>query len=800
MSFTMHQSQRGILWLLMLCIVGAHEGANCSFGQIPGIQLPGADGESTAQATAVARIADFPDWVTSVAFSSDSKLVAAGSYEVVKLYDVATQKSVADLKVRGGFARSLCFTNDDTTLIVGGYQSIELWDVKTAKRRDTLKGQRGYVTDLAIGPNGVLASSAEDETVRLWDLENNTEIRKFDQFTYPVTGVAWSPDGKQLATVEGDETRLTKPGLVKLWDVESGDLITELPQHSKGATAVSFTPSGHQLLTTSLDERVHVYDVEKGEATGFFGGHSRPTNGILITEKGTLAISGSGGRFKGKNEVQFWSIAEGEVFGIIDSHELKVSDIALASDGKTLAVASYDKTVSLWDITPILQAAQKSLSGAVLADAGTETDKPMPPASTTDAPPLDPKIALPEKGEIKQNTIRFGIIGLDTSHSIAFAKELNAKEPREAVAGCRVIAAYPHGSADIESSASRIPNYTKQIEDMGIAITESVEELVDQVDVVLLETNDGRLHLEQALIVMKAGKPLFIDKPISASLVDCIAIYKAAEHYKVPVFSSSSLRWMKGAQEVRNGSIGKVYGCDAYSPCSLESTHPELYWYGIHGVEALYTVMGVGCETVTRASTTGLDQVTGTWADGRIGTFRGIRDGKRGYGAVAFGEKAIQTLGPYAGYGPLVEAIVHFANTHETPVTSAETIEIYTFMEAADESKRQAGKPVALKDVYEKAEQAANEKLKALLPDVVQVQGHFRFFVSADGGYRFGEQSYSMEELQKELSRFEFTDSAHVTIQADSETTHADVVQLLDYLTSKGVVKVSLSVAGKTDS
>ena len=78
---------------------------------------------------------------------------------------------------------------------------------------------------------------------------------------------------------------------------------------------------------------------------------------------------------------------------------------------------------------------------------------------------------------------------------------------------------------------------------------------------------------------------------LSGTVADAIAIYAAAKKYNCPVFSSSSLRYSKGAQELRNGAVGKIVGCDAFSPCELEKTHPDLYWYGIHGCETLFTVM-----------------------------------------------------------------------------------------------------------------------------------------------------------------------------------------------------------------
>lgn len=317
--------------------------------------------------------------------------------------------------------------------------------------------------------------------------------------------------------------------------------------------------------------------------------------------------------------------------------------------------------------------------------------------------------------EPKDNkVIRVGIIGLDTSHAIAFTRILNDPGADEHVANCRVIVAYPKGSPDIESSVSRVPGYTHDIRGMGVKIVDSIETLVSQVDAVLLETNDGRPHLEQALPVIRAKKPLFVDKPVAGSLSDAVALYQVAAKYGAPVFSSSSLRYITGANEARQGAVGKVFGCDTFSPCSLEKTHPDLFWYGIHGVEALFTVMGTGCRTVTRTHAPGCDLVVGLWEGGRVGVYRGIRQGKADYGGTVFGESAIRTLGPYPGYRPLVVEIVRFFRTGVPPVAAAETLEIYAFMEAADESKRRGGVPVSIAEVMQSAQQEAQRRLAAL--------------------------------------------------------------------------------------
>lgn len=239
---------------------------------------------------------------------------------------------------------------------------------------------------------------------------------------------------------------------------------------------------------------------------------------------------------------------------------------------------------------------------------------------------------------------------------------------------------------------------------MGIEIVDSIDELLNQVDCVLLETNDGKPHLEQALKVFRAGKPIFIDKPVASNLAEVVAVYRAAEHFGVPMFSSSSLRYSEGAQAIRNGKIGNVLGCNAYSPAATEPSHTDLFWYGIHGVESLYTCMGMGCQSVSHTSTKGRELAVGVWSGGRIGTFHGIRDGKAGYGGTAFGEQGIAAIGDYGGYKPLVVQIAQFFRTNKSPIDPQETIELYTFMEAASKSNELGGQRVTLAEVLKAAE------------------------------------------------------------------------------------------------
>jgi len=231
----------------------------------------------------------------------------------------------------------------------------------------------------------------------------------------------------------------------------------------------------------------------------------------------------------------------------------------------------------------------------------------------------------------------------------------------------------------------------------------SIEQLLGLVDCILLETVDGRLHLEQAREVFRSGKPIFIDKPVAASLQEVVEIYDVAKKYNVATFSTSGTRFMSQAQAVRNGAIGNVLGADTYSPISYEPSHSDLFWYGIHGVELLFTVMQKGCTKVRRIKTSHCDSVMGEWEDGRVGTFRGLVSGQKGYGGQAFGTDQLTDLGEWEGYDAMIEVVLKYFATGEIPVNPSETLEIYAFMEAAKKSSEQNGEWISLHSVLEEA-------------------------------------------------------------------------------------------------
>ena len=293
--------------------------------------------------------------------------------------------------------------------------------------------------------------------------------------------------------------------------------------------------------------------------------------------------------------------------------------------------------------------------------------------------------------------LRLGIVGTDTSHVTAFTRILNDNSLPDHVPGARVVAAFKGGSKDVKESATRVDKFAEELKTKWkVEFSNDIPSLCRKVDAVLIESVDGRPHLEQAKAVIAAGKPMFIDKPLASTLADARQIAKLARDAGVPWFSSSSVRF---GEMGTNMKYPDTMGVATWGPGPIEEHHQlELSWYAIHPIELLFTLMGTGCEEVTRTYTDGADVIVGRWKGGRIGTVRALRP-YGGYGALVFRAKTVERSNPKVAsdYRALVVEIVKFFETKQPPVSNDETLEIFAFMDAAQRSKDAGGAPMKLK-------------------------------------------------------------------------------------------------------
>lgn len=301
-------------------------------------------------------------------------------------------------------------------------------------------------------------------------------------------------------------------------------------------------------------------------------------------------------------------------------------------------------------------------------------------------------------GMIRLKRLKLGMIGLDTSHCPAFAKLLLDTNDPHHVEGAEIVAAFPGGSEMFANSRNRVAQFTAQMRDeFGVKIYDTIEAVAEHCDAILLESVDGRQHLEQFAKLAPYGKPVFIDKPLTTDTSEAKELLRLANTSNTPVFSASSLRYAHGIRELGQGET--VHGCEAFGPMAILDDFPGLFWYGIHSAEILFSKMGVGCREVTVVRTESVDIVTGIWEDGRVGTLYGHRfPGNSAFGATVYAGKSVQqgiAQGAPPWYALLLKEILPFFKTGEAPIDPRETLEIIAFLEAANTS-RETGEAVSL--------------------------------------------------------------------------------------------------------
>jgi len=295
--------------------------------------------------------------------------------------------------------------------------------------------------------------------------------------------------------------------------------------------------------------------------------------------------------------------------------------------------------------------------------------------------------------------LRLGMVGLDTSHCPAFTKLLNDAANEHHVPGGRLVCAYAGGSQAFSLSHQRVDKFTAELRDtLGVEIKASIREVAESVDAVLLESCDGRQHLEQFEQIAPAGIPVFIDKPLATTSADARAIAELSEKHNAPIFSCSSLRYNSGLEPLGSGK--KVLSCEAFGPSPILDDFPGHFWYGIHSAEVLFSKLGTGCREVVVRSTAFGDRITGVWDDGRVGTVLGYKLSDEvkynTFGATVFTDAGVEQgvdQGKPPAYALMLQRVMAFFQSRQSPIDLSETLEIVAFLEAANQS-RETGKAV----------------------------------------------------------------------------------------------------------
>ncbi len=276
-----------------------------------------------------------------VAFSPDGKRLASTSWDYTAiLWDVDSQKLIATLGRHKSTSSkpSVAFSPDGKRLAAGRDKTVILWDVDSRKTIATLEGHKDAVNSVAFSPDGkCLASASKDKTVILWDVDSRKAIAPLKGHKGAVYSVAFSPDGKRLASASGDKT-------VILWDVDSRKDITPLKGHKSWVSSVAFSPDGKRLASASADNTVILWDVDSRKAIATLEGHKSTVNSVAFSPDGKRLASASADK-----TVILWDVDSRKAIATLEGHKSTVNSVAFSPDGKRLASASQDYIVILWD-------------------------------------------------------------------------------------------------------------------------------------------------------------------------------------------------------------------------------------------------------------------------------------------------------------------------------------------------------------------------------------------------------------------------------------------------------------------
>jgi len=302
--------------------------------------------------------------VLSVAFSPEcdsppegcrETLASGGDDGTIRLWDAHSGQPIGEpLTEHTETVSSVAFSPDGETLASGSWDdTIRLWDAHSGQPiGEPLSGHTAGVGRVAFSPDGeTLASGSDDNTIRLWDISTvlNTGAHSGQQIGEPLSGhtdvvlsVAFSPDGKTLASGSRDDT-------IRLWDVGSGQQIGEpLTGHTWTVTSVAFSPDGETLASGSWDDTIRLWDVHSGQPIGEpLRGHTATVYSVAFSPDGETLASGSWDR-----TIRLWDVETGQPIGEpLRGHTRSVYSVAFSPDGETLASGSADGTIWLWDMS-----------------------------------------------------------------------------------------------------------------------------------------------------------------------------------------------------------------------------------------------------------------------------------------------------------------------------------------------------------------------------------------------------------------------------------------------------------------
>lgn len=285
---------------------------------------------------------------------------------------------------------------------------------------------------------------------------------------------------------------------------------------------------------------------------------------------------------------------------------------------------------------------------------------------------------------------RLGVIGIDSSHLPAFSDRIH-KLHADGETQCRVTRMWTDGRHDLPEE--HVAKWRQQAMDLGVKPAESMDELLDDVDGVMVLSVNGNRHLEHTLPALQRGLPTYVDKPLTCTLAEARQLLDAARRGNARCYSASSLRFVAELEQLDLEKLGRIVAVDAVGPGELNESMEGLFFYGVHAIELVDAIAGPGVAKVSAVHTPDRDLVRLAYHDGRFANIRLERVGGYAFGATVHGEIDMQSFvvdfGPV--YGRLVKGMVRFFEGGPAPVELRDIVENVAVMEAGNRSIQQDG-------------------------------------------------------------------------------------------------------------
>lgn len=296
------------------------------------------------------------DWVNYADLSADSSRLAVAGTEDVKVYDTKSFKVIALIKLSRQYQDSrVAFNPEGDRVVISGYgerysesmlfetfskdRNAKVWDLNTGKLLFTLTRHTADITSVAYSPDGKhIATGSCDNTAKIWDSQTGRLLRTLRGHNLCVQGINFSSDSKQIITAGKDRVAI-------VWNAETGEKIQTLAENTSHVISAIFSPDGRYVVTVHNNSTAKVWDLLTGQIVRSLDGHTGDIRCAAFTRDGKLIATGSG-----DNSIKIWDFSSGKCLLTLDVHTNWVNSIEFSPDSQYLYSSSRDGTVKVWDV------------------------------------------------------------------------------------------------------------------------------------------------------------------------------------------------------------------------------------------------------------------------------------------------------------------------------------------------------------------------------------------------------------------------------------------------------------------